>query len=66
MRRLANSVLQLPSSRLLMEAQAMFGYGSAAASLRLLWRYRLLDQLVPTLAARLKRHRVQRYGPQRY
>ncbi|BDA44328.1 probable poly(A) polymerase I [Coccomyxa sp. Obi] len=56
----AGEVLKLPSSRLLMEAQALFSYGAAAASLRLLWRYRLLDVLAPPLAARFTHRRVPR------
>ncbi len=56
----AGEVLKLPGSRLLMEAQALFSYGAAAASLRLLWRYRLLDLLVPPLAERFTRRRLPR------
>ncbi|KAK9918062.1 hypothetical protein WJX75_000873 [Coccomyxa subellipsoidea] len=43
-----------------MEAQAMFTYGAAAASLRLLWRYRLLDVLMPPLAERFMCRRLPR------
>ncbi len=56
----AGEVLKLPGGRLLMEAQALFSYGAAAASLRLLWRYRLLDVLAPPLAARFTHRRVPR------
>lgn len=56
----AAEVLKLPGGRLLMEAQTMFSYGAAAASLRLLWRYRLLDVLVPPLAERFTRRRLPR------
>ena len=56
----AAEVLSLPGGRLLMEAQAMFTYGAAAASLRLLWRYRLLDVLMPPLAERFMRRRLPR------
>lgn len=61
----AGEVLALPGGRLLMEAQALFSYGAAAASLRLLWRYRLLDPLMPPLAARFHRQRMPRCALQR-
>lgn len=54
-------VMQLPESRVRMEAEALFGYGSAAASLQLLWRYRLLDVLLPQLAERFARAKLPRY-----
>ena len=53
-------VMQLPESRVRMEAEALFGYGSAAASLRLLWRYRLLDVLLPQLAERFAKAKLPR------
>ncbi len=56
----AGEVLKLPGGRLLMEAQALFSYGAAAASLRLLWRYRLLDVLAPPLAARFSSRKLPR------
>ena len=52
--------MQLPESRVRMEAEALFGYGSAAASLRLLWRYRLLDVLLPQLAERFTKAKLPR------
>ena len=54
-------VMQLPESRVRMEAEALFGYGSAAASMRLLWRYRLLDVLLPQLAERFAKAKLPRY-----
>lgn len=56
-----DGVLQLPDSRLRMEAEALFGYGSAAASLQLLWRHRLLDVLLPRLAERFAKAKLPRY-----
>ena len=53
----------LNAGRLLMEAQALFGYGSAAASVAALWRHGLLDALVPPLAERFQRARVPRCEP---
>ena len=53
-------IMQLPESRVRMEAEALFGYGSAAASLRLLWRYRLLDVLLPQLAKRFTKAKLPR------
>lgn len=64
----ADRLLELPQGRVRMEADALFGYGAAAASLQLLWRYRLLDVLLPQLAERFKQAKVPRCGhfPQRY
>ena len=42
-------ISQLSSSRLSMEVNAMFSYGSAAPSLRLLWRHGLVQILFPSL-----------------
>lgn len=52
--------MQLPDSRLRLEAEALFGYGSAAASMRLLWRYKLLDVLLPHLAERFAKGKLPR------
>lgn len=48
---LASSVLRLDKGRLLMEINYMFAYGSAEASLRMLWRFGLLELLLPIQAA---------------
>ncbi|ONK78237.1 uncharacterized protein A4U43_C02F16080, partial [Asparagus officinalis] len=48
---LANSVLRLDKGRLLMEINYMFAYGSAQSSLRMLWRFGLLELLLPIQAA---------------
>ncbi|XP_027920697.1 uncharacterized protein LOC114178797 [Vigna unguiculata] len=48
---LSSSVLRLDKSRLLMEINYMLAYGSGEASLRLLWRFGLLDILLPFQAA---------------
>ncbi|KAG5523147.1 hypothetical protein RHGRI_035085 [Rhododendron griersonianum] len=48
---LASSVLRLDKVRILMEMNYMLAYGSAEASLRLLWRYRVLEILLPIQAA---------------
>ena len=53
-------MMQLPDSRLRLEAEAIFGYGSAAASMRLLWRYKLLDMLLPHLAQRFTKAKLPR------
>lgn len=55
-----DGLLQLPDSRVRMEAEALFGYGSAAASLQLLWRHRLLDVLLPRLAERFAKAKLPR------
>ncbi|PNY06893.1 poly(A) polymerase-like protein [Trifolium pratense] len=44
---LSYSVLRLDKGRLLMEMNYMLAYGSGEASLRLLWKYGLLDILLP-------------------
>ncbi|KAE9453622.1 hypothetical protein C3L33_14492, partial [Rhododendron williamsianum] len=48
---LASSVLRLDKVRILMEMNYMLAYGSAEASLRLLWRYHVLEILLPIQAA---------------
>ncbi len=52
--------MQLPESRVRMEAEALFGYGSSAASMRLLWRFKLLDVLLPQLAERFAKAKLPR------
>ncbi|KAK3001639.1 hypothetical protein RJ639_021268, partial [Escallonia herrerae] len=52
---LACSILRLDKGRLLMEMNYMLAYGSAEASLRLLWRFGLLEILLPIQAAYLVR-----------
>nr|XP_033513505.1 CCA-adding enzyme-like isoform X4 [Nicotiana tomentosiformis] len=44
---LSSSVLRLDRGRLLMEMNYMLAYGSAEASLRLLWKFGLLEILLP-------------------
>ncbi|CAH1423110.1 unnamed protein product [Lactuca virosa] len=48
---LAHSVLLLDKGRHLMEVNYMLAYGSAEPSLRLLWRFGLLELLLPIQAA---------------
>ncbi|XP_074583426.1 uncharacterized protein LOC141839550 isoform X2 [Curcuma longa] len=48
---LANSVLRLDRGRILMEMNYMLAYGSAENSLRLLWRFGILELLLPIQAA---------------
>ncbi|KAJ4728866.1 putative Poly(A) polymerase [Melia azedarach] len=50
---LSLSVLKLDRGRLLMEMNYMLAYGSAEASLRLLWKFGLLEILLPIQAAYL-------------
>ncbi|CAN6472252.1 unnamed protein product [Victoria cruziana] len=47
----SSSVLRLDKSRLLMEMNYMLAFGSAEASLRLLWKYGLLEVLLPIQAS---------------
>ncbi|KAI5679437.1 hypothetical protein M9H77_10387 [Catharanthus roseus] len=48
---LSSSVLRLDKGRILMEMNYMMAYGSAEASLRLLWKFGLLEILLPIQAA---------------
>lgn len=50
-RELSTSVLRLDKGRILMELNYMLAYGSAEASLRLLWKFGLLEILLPMHAA---------------
>ncbi|KAI5404747.1 uncharacterized protein LOC127078510 [Lathyrus oleraceus] len=57
---LSCSILRLDKSRLLMEINYMLAYGSGEASLRLLWKYGLLDILLPFQAAYFAHHGFRR------
>lgn len=57
---LSSSVLRLDRGRLLMEMNYMLAYGSAEASLRLLWKFGLLEILLPIQAAYFVRRGVRR------
>ncbi|KAJ3675825.1 hypothetical protein LUZ60_004867 [Juncus effusus] len=48
---LASSILRLDRGRILMEMNYMLAYGSAEASLRLLWKFGLLELILPIQAA---------------
>ncbi|GAA0141001.1 mRNA polyadenylation factor [Lithospermum erythrorhizon] len=52
-KRLSHTVRRLDRGRLLMEMNYMLAFGSAEASLRLLWRFGLLEVLLPIQAAYL-------------
>ncbi|KAL5216519.1 hypothetical protein ABZP36_007920 [Zizania latifolia] len=51
LRTFACSVARLDKGRILMEVNYMLAYGSAEASLRLLWRFGILEHLLPFQAA---------------
>ncbi|XP_022730312.1 uncharacterized protein LOC111285238 isoform X2 [Durio zibethinus] len=53
-------ILSLDKSRLLMEMNYMLAYGSAEASLRLLWKFGLLEILLPIQAAYFVRNGFRR------
>ncbi|XP_057423041.1 uncharacterized protein LOC130716979 isoform X2 [Lotus japonicus] len=57
---LSSSVLRLDKDRLLMEINYMLAYGFGEASLRLLWKFGLLDILLPFQAAYFAHHGFQR------
>ncbi|KAG2565855.1 uncharacterized protein LOC120682030 isoform X1 [Panicum virgatum] len=59
-RTLASSVARLDKGRILMEMNYMLAYGSAEASLRLLWRFGLLEHLLPFQAAYFASTRFKR------
>ncbi|XP_050225854.1 uncharacterized protein LOC126675283 isoform X2 [Mercurialis annua] len=56
----ASSILRLDKARLLMEMNYMLAYGSSEASFRLLWRFGLLEILLPMQAAYLVRSGFKR------
>ncbi|CAJ2641289.1 unnamed protein product [Trifolium pratense] len=57
---LSSSVVRLNKGRLLMEIDYMLAYGSGEASLRLLWKFGLLDILLPFQAAYFTHHGFRR------
>ncbi|KAL6650694.1 hypothetical protein ACP70R_009619 [Stipagrostis hirtigluma subsp. patula] len=59
-RTLGSSVARLDKGRILMEVNYMLAYGSAEASLRLLWRFGILEHLLPFQAAYLSSTRFKR------
>ncbi|XP_050377235.1 uncharacterized protein LOC126794530 [Argentina anserina] len=58
---LSYSILRLDKGRILMEMNYMLAYGSAEASLRLLWKFGLLELLLPIQAAYFVRHGFRRH-----
>ncbi|CAM8973842.1 hypothetical protein QQ045_028455 [Rhodiola kirilowii] len=50
-RELSGSILRLDKGRILMEMNYMLAYGSAEASLRLLWRFGFMELLLPVQAS---------------
>ncbi|KAM5571565.1 hypothetical protein ABKV19_011909 [Rosa sericea] len=59
-KKLSYSILRLDKGRILMEMNYMMAYGSAEASLRLLWKFGLLELLLPIQAAYFVRHGFRR------
>ncbi|WCJ36334.1 Polynucleotide adenylyltransferase family protein [Euphorbia peplus] len=57
---LAILILRLDKGRLMTEVNYMLAYGSAEASLRLLWKFGLLEILLPFQAAYFVRHGFKR------
>ncbi|XP_024962396.1 uncharacterized protein LOC112502658 isoform X1 [Cynara cardunculus var. scolymus] len=57
---LSNSLLRLDKGRIHMEMNYMLAYGSAEASLRLLWKFGLLEILLPVQASYLVSHGFRR------
>lgn len=53
-------VPSLGQGRLSMELAALFSHGAAAPAAALLWRFRLLDLLMPAHAAHMQRHKAAR------
>ncbi|KAF9668086.1 hypothetical protein SADUNF_Sadunf15G0091500 [Salix dunnii] len=51
MKNLSHSLLRLDNQRIMMEMNYMLAYGSAEASLRILWKFGLLELLLPFQAA---------------
>ncbi|KAL9231577.1 hypothetical protein vseg_006788 [Gypsophila vaccaria] len=57
------SILRLDTGRFLLEMNYMLAYGSAEASLRLLWRFGLLEIILPHQAAYLVQSGFRRKDP---
>ncbi|KAL6177682.1 hypothetical protein ACLB2K_049207 [Fragaria x ananassa] len=57
---LSYSIVRLDKGRILMEMNYMMAYGSAEASLRLLWKFGLLELLLPIQAAYFVCHGFRR------
>jgi Probable RNA and SrmB- binding site of polymerase A len=53
-------VATLGQSRLAMELGALFSHGGASSAAALLWRFQLLDILLPAHAAHMQRHKSAR------
>ncbi|XP_030442655.1 uncharacterized protein LOC115664919 isoform X2 [Syzygium oleosum] len=60
LRVLSRSVLRLDKGRILMEVNYMLSFGSGEASLRLLWRFGLLELLLPFQASYFVSQRFKR------
>ncbi|PWA41117.1 Poly A polymerase, head domain-containing protein [Artemisia annua] len=60
LKELSNSLLRLDKGRIHMEMNYMLAYGSAEASLRLLWKFGLLEILLPIQASYLVSHGFRR------
>ncbi|XP_065872670.1 uncharacterized protein [Euphorbia lathyris] len=59
-KKFASLILRLDKGRLMTEINYMLAYGSAEASLRLLWKFGLLEILLPFQAAYFVRHGFKR------
>jgi tRNA nucleotidyltransferase/poly(A) polymerase len=57
---MAVATAKLPQGRLQMELAAMFTHGAALPAMKLLWRYGLLDMLLPHHAVMLSKQHVPR------
>ncbi|KAH7624985.1 hypothetical protein Ndes2526B_g00360 [Nannochloris sp. 'desiccata'] len=57
---MAMTTAKLPQGRLQMELAAMFTHGAALPALQLLWRYGLLDMLLPHHAVMLSKQHIPR------
>ena len=60
---LAVTTAKLPQGRLQMELVAMFTHGAALESMKLLWKYGLLDMLLPHHAVMLSKQGISREEP---
>ena len=62
LRKCAGAVATIPLGRLRLELNALLAHGAAAPSVLLLWRYGLLDLLLPSVAAHLQGGSFPRQG----
>eukprot|EP01025_Chloroclados_australasicus_P066267 TRINITY_DN9096_c0_g2_i3.p1 TRINITY_DN9096_c0_g2~~TRINITY_DN9096_c0_g2_i3.p1 ORF type:complete len:560 (+),score=49.85 TRINITY_DN9096_c0_g2_i3:79-1680(+) len=59
-KQLGSGILTLPALRLTMEMNSLMAYGSAAESIKIMWHFNILEQLLPMHAAYLAKENVSK------